>query len=94
MEMINNNSDKQWNWYFISLNPNITMEIINNPDKPWDWKCISHNPNLTIKMINDNPDKPWCLGQISCNKFEFNRKTYCNKHKKTTLLLQLANATR
>ena len=32
------------NWYNISQNPNITMEIIeNNPDKPWNWDCISRN---------------------------------------------------
>ena len=47
--MINNNLDKEWDWYFISSNPNITMEvIINNLDKPWNWGEISSNPNLTM----------------------------------------------
>ena len=33
MEMIENRSDKPWNWVWISSNPNITMEMIeNNPD--------------------------------------------------------------
>ena len=32
------------NWYCLSHNPNITMEIIeNNLDKPWDWNGISYN---------------------------------------------------
>jgi len=31
-------------WFYISRNPNITMEMIeNNPDKPWDWDWVSEN---------------------------------------------------
>ena len=38
MDIINKNPDKEWDWYFISMNPNITWDIIeSNPDKPWDW---------------------------------------------------------
>ena len=43
-------------------------------------------------MINDNPDKQWNWYFISCNNFEFNKKTYHKKNIKTILLL--ANATR
>ena len=33
------------NWYYMSSNPNLTIEFINeNPDKQWDWCWISHNP--------------------------------------------------
>ena len=36
--------DKSWNWYYISLNPNITWEIIrDNPEIPWNWATISYN---------------------------------------------------
>ena len=42
MNFIKSHKDKHWCWNLISMNPNITMEMINNnPDKPWDWICIS-----------------------------------------------------
>jgi hypothetical protein len=38
------NPDKPWDWYALSINPNITMEIVEaNPDKPWDWIGLSQN---------------------------------------------------
>ena len=44
--------DKDWNWYAISCNPNITMEFIKaHPEKYWNWHFISRNPNLTMEMI-------------------------------------------
>jgi hypothetical protein len=44
MSFIENNPDKPWNWYWISLNPNITMSDIEKyPDKPWKWYWISSN---------------------------------------------------
>ena len=59
-KFILNNPDKKWMWYNISLNPNITWEIIeNNPDKNWDWNCISINTNITWEIITNNPDKNW-----------------------------------
>jgi hypothetical protein len=36
--------EKQWDWYGLSMNPNITWEIIEaNPEKKWDWQSISWN---------------------------------------------------
>jgi hypothetical protein len=70
MKFINDNPDKNWDWYGISSNPNITMKDINdNPDKPWDWDFISKNPNITMKDILENPDKPWNWYVISRNLF-------------------------
>ena len=38
------NLDKPWNWYWISYNPNLTMDIIKEyHDRPWDWYAISYN---------------------------------------------------
>ena len=51
---------KPWNWYYISCNPNITMEMINmNLDVTcaWNWSSISENPNFTMEMIKQYPDK-------------------------------------
>ena len=56
--MIKKYSNKPWKWYFISANPNITMEIIEKyPDKPWNWQYISLNPNITMGIIEKYPDK-------------------------------------
>ena len=64
------NPDKHWNWQWLSVNPNITMEIVQqNPDKPWDWKWLSENPNFTMEMVQQNPDKPWNWRGLSSNKF-------------------------
>ena len=58
-------------WYYISLNPNITMEFIEKyPDKPWDWGYISQNPNITIEFIEKYHDKPWNWKALSGNKFQ------------------------
>ena len=36
--------DKPWNWWSLSMNPNITWEIVlANPNKPWDWYWLSVN---------------------------------------------------
>ena len=60
--------NKDWNWYRISSNPNITMDIIEKyPDKPWSWYYISKNPNITMDIIENNPDKPWDWDGISQN---------------------------
>jgi hypothetical protein len=55
-KFIRDNSDKPWDWVWISCNPNITMEIIkNNPDKHWNWAFISGNLFAKDKDIfNDN----------------------------------------
>src|SRR5208337_2362322 len=38
--------NKNWDWAWLSGNPNITFEIVkDNPDKNWDWACLSSNPN-------------------------------------------------
>ena len=58
-QFILDNPDKDWDWYYISENPNITMEFINDhPEKPWDWNDISMNPSITMEDINYHPEKP------------------------------------
>ena len=62
--------DRDWNWFNISRNPNITMQdILDNPTKPWDWFAISNNPTITMDFINDNPDKDWNWYAISRHIF-------------------------
>ena len=53
---IQENLDKDWNWSWISKNPNITMDIIrDNPDKPWNWRLIHVNqfPKEKESFIED-----------------------------------------
>ena len=48
-ENIQNNPDKEWCWYYISLNPNITWDIIqNNPDKDWHWPSVSEKSKYNM----------------------------------------------
>ena len=69
------------NWYNISYNPNITMEIIeNNPDKPWDWYDISYNPNITMEFIEKYPEKPWHWANVSYNKFTKEKELFYKKY--------------
>ena len=61
-------SGKPWNWSYISMNPNIPIELIEKyPDKPWDWEDISVNPNITMDFIEKYIDKPWNWQWISQN---------------------------
>jgi hypothetical protein len=39
------NPDKHWSYAWLSLNPNITWDIVDaNPDIPWDYGMLSGNP--------------------------------------------------
>ena len=72
--------NKQWDWYYISRNPNITMEIIDKyPYKPWNWYGISKNPNITLGVIEKNIGKIDFL-YLSNNKFIFHNKLVRKRH--------------
>ena len=55
----------------LSLNPNITWEIVkNNPDPPggkWYYFYLSENPNITWEIARDNPEKKWSYVCLSSN---------------------------
>ena len=58
----------QWNWAWLSINPNITMkDVLENPDKNWNWDYLSENPNVTMKDVLENPDKLWDWEWLSSN---------------------------
>jgi len=59
-QFILRNPDKPWDWYCITNNENVTLELIDKyPDKPWDWEYLSSNPNLTMEFVEKYQDKPW-----------------------------------
>ena len=65
---INDPSFREWHWWCLSINPNITWDIVQaNPNKPWDWRCLSWNPNITWDIVQANPDKPWRWMSLSSN---------------------------
>ena len=52
---IHENPYKQWDWKYLSFDPNITWDVIrDNPNKPWDQSSISFNPNITWDVIENN----------------------------------------
>ena len=55
-----NNPDKPWDYGLLSMNQNITWEIVQaNPDKPWNYCSLSINRNITWEIVQANPDIPW-----------------------------------
>ena len=79
--------DKPWNWRWISMNPNITVDFIEkHPDKPWDWEGISMNPNITIDFIEKHIDRLDFMG-LSQNKFTYQNKL--NRQKEAYILLEM-----
>ena len=85
-DYIKENPDKKWNYYSLSLNPNITWEIVQeNPDKDWSYDSLSENPNITWEIVKANPDKNWNYGSLCSNKmskhsfFENKQLTYILK---------------
>jgi hypothetical protein len=60
--------NKEWNYFELSKNPNITWDLIQNYlDKPWDYSMLSLNPNINWDIIRFNPDKPWDYYYLSKN---------------------------
>lgn len=63
----------EWNWYWLSRNPGLSVdEILNSPDLPWDWDGVSRNPNLRYEHVAEHPDKAWNWREISANHLHFN----------------------
>lgn len=71
MDFIINNPYKQWDWYYISLNPTINIDFIiqNRPNiGNVDYgRALSCNSNLTIDFIKKNPNHLWDWSYISQN---------------------------
>ena len=56
-EIVQQNLDKPWDWYYLSKHPNVTFDIINqNSYLPWDWLGLSHNPFTAEKEAYEEKD--------------------------------------
>lgn len=67
--------NNDWDWYQISINPNVEFEDIEaHPECPWDYYSLIANPNITWKIIIANMDRPWHISSLSGHReldFEF-----------------------
>jgi hypothetical protein len=56
------------NWYYVSKNKLITMEMVMAfPKNPWNWAGLSQNANMTMEIIEKYPQFPWEWKWISRN---------------------------
>ena len=77
--------NKNWNYDWLSQNPNITWEIIKeNSKKPWNFNLLSLNSNITWKIIKDNP---YAL-QSECHNF-WNIWNYWSLSKNSNITFQI-----
>lgn len=61
LKYIIEHKDKNWDWYTISRNIDITVkDILDNLDLPWSWYSLSENPNISIKDVISSLDNPLC----------------------------------
>ena len=79
MDHIAVNSDLPWEFVFVSLNPNVTIEfVLDNLNEDWDWNELSRNEGINMDNINSHPKLPWnyefiwanpniTMGFIQCN---------------------------
>lgn len=52
--------DKEWDWHYLTSNPNISLEYIDNhPELPWVKENICRNPNITLNYVFQHPEIVW-----------------------------------
>ena len=58
--LISNIEENKLCWYSLSVNPNITWDLIKKHIyKPWNWYLLAKHPNITWDIIKNNSNKPW-----------------------------------
>lgn len=88
----------KWNWYGISSNPSITLDIIlNHPELPWDWSGVSYNPNITINDVFNRLNSPsrkverLSLVKKYCEELEEGRLADAKKRSNNLVILDVSN---
>jgi len=70
-KIVQENTDKLWNWYELSSNPNISWKIVQeNPNKPWYYNSLSWN------TFGYNKNKTRIIERTKCIKEELMAKTW------------------
>lgn len=63
--------DKTWNWFAVSSNPNITLNIVNTPAKKYlKWNAFLSNPNITLEFMGECLDSKFAWFPLSWNLFD------------------------
>ena len=70
MKFVLENKDRIFVWTGISMNKNITMDMVKKYDSiiPWDYQGISANPNLTIRDVEQFYEKKEDLDWFEISK--------------------------
>jgi hypothetical protein len=83
LDIVLNNPDIDWDYNNISMNSNISWEIIQNNQHIFDEHCvlINLNPNITFDIIENNPHVPWIWdwSLIVLNEMTLERETFFAK---------------
>ena len=67
-QFVLDNPQINWDYWYLSSNPNITWEIVkNNPEQEWDYEQFSVNPNITWDIVKFNDHLDWNYYRVSCN---------------------------
>jgi len=59
--------DKPWDWYYLSKNLNLTLEIVKANSDKLNWRWLSYNLTTTWDIVKANLDKPWNWSWLSKN---------------------------
>ena len=66
--------DFDWDFRYLSQNPNISLCMINiNQHIKWDYDKLSMNKGITPLDIRNNPNIPWNYHILSSNPMNFIR---------------------
>jgi hypothetical protein len=68
IDIVHRSSYDNWNWAYLSANPNITLQdVLNNPGYLWSYRCLALNPNITMDDVLDHPAIPWDILYLAQN---------------------------
>jgi len=60
------NLDLPWNWYGVSRNPSVTIDVVKSaPHLRWEFMSLSSNKSIGIMDILQNAHMPWVWNLVS-----------------------------
>tara|TARA_E500000178_G_C17017199_1_gene753637 strand:+ start:799 stop:1845 length:1047 start_codon:yes stop_codon:yes gene_type:complete len=78
---IDNHPEIDWQWSYISYNPNLTREFfIKNIHQKWNWNTISSRKFIDTSLIDKYLYKPWNWIVISHNTSVVCTENFIEKH--------------
>ena len=79
--IINSNYGFYPEW--VSLNPNITEEIIikHHLSYKWNWKFLSQNPNISCYILEQLPNKQWDIPNLARHKMTIAKQNWIIRHR-------------